>query len=77
MYHLVTIDYLGLGPVTVRQAMMAKILQDNGKVVYISTNWPLTIEEMADTQVQHSIHSFKETTEECLNAKLNCNKLEE
>ncbi len=58
--------------------MTAKmIFQHNSEVVYRSTYQPFTIEEEADGQLQLNIYSFKETTEECVGAKLTHNKLEE
>ncbi len=59
MYHPGAIDYpdalicLGkyLGPAIDVNTMTAKILQHNDKVVYRSTYWTLTIEEMVDPQV--------------------------
>ncbi len=48
--------------------MTAKILWYNDEVAYISMYWPLTIEEVADPQVQYDMCSFE--VEECLGAKL-------
>ncbi len=64
MYRPGTIDYPDeplrlwkyLGPaIDVGLAMTAKILQHNGKVVYLSMYQPLTIEEQADSTVQRDM----------------------
>ncbi len=85
MYHLGTIDYveplrLGryLGPaINVGPAMPAKILQQNGEVVYCSTYHPLTVEEWADPSVQQNMITFNKTAEKHLGNKLTRAKLEE
>ncbi len=86
MYRPGTIEYpneplhLGryLGPtIDVGPAMTAKILQQNGEVVYRSTYRPLTVEERADSSVQQSMALFDETAEERLGDKLTHAKLEE
>ncbi len=50
--------------------MTAKILQQNGEAVYLSTYHPLTVEERADPSVQQSMITFNETTEERLGTSL-------
>ncbi len=57
--------------------MTAKILQQNGEVVYHSTYCPLTVEEWADSSVQQSMVTFDQTAEECLGDKLTPAELEE
>ncbi len=57
--------------------MTAKILQHNGKVVYPSTYWALTIEEQAKDTVQQDMVTFRETAEERLGVKFTHAKLEE
>ncbi len=57
--------------------MTAKILQQNGEVVYCSMYSPLTVEEWADPSVQQSMIMFNKTAEECLRNKLTRAKLEE
>ncbi len=52
-YHGPAID---VGP-----AMTAKILQQNGEVVYRSTYCPLTVEEQADPSVQQNMITFNES----------------
>ncbi len=86
MNHPGTIDYpdepLHLGrylspAIDVGPAMTAKILQQNGEVVYRSTYRPLTIEERADPSVQQSMITFNKTAEERLGDKLTCAKFVE
>ncbi len=86
MYRPGTIEYpdeplrLGryLGPaINVGPAMTAKILQQNGEVVYHSTYRPLTVEEQADSSVQQSMATFDQTAEERLGDKLTRAELEE
>ncbi len=86
MYCPGTIDYPDeplhirkyLGPaIDVGPAMTAKILQQNGNVVYRSTYQPLTFEEQADSTVQQDKATFIETTEERLGFRLTRAKLEE
>ncbi len=57
--------------------MIAKILKYNGEIIYRSKYQPLIIEENADPHVQYNMHSFKQTNEECLGAKLTCGELKE
>ncbi len=67
-----------LGPaIDVGPAMTAKILQQNGEVVYCSTYCPKTVEEWADPTLQQSMAMFSDTAEERLGAKLTHTKLEE
>ena len=86
MYCPGTIDYpneplhLGkyLGPaIKVGPAMTTKIFQHNGKVVYRSTYWVLTLEEQVNPTVQQDMVTFRENAEECLGAKFTHAKLEE
>ncbi len=86
MYHLDTIDYpdeplcLGkyLGPaIDVGPAMTAKILQHNGKVVYLSMYHPLIVEDWADPTVQQRLVTFSETAEGHLGARVAGTELEE
>ncbi len=86
MYRPGTIDYpdepLCLGryldpAIDVGTAMTAKILQQNGEVVYCSTHHPLRVEEQADPSVQQSMITFNKTAEERLGNKFTCSKLEE
>ncbi len=60
-----------------RAAMITKILQHNGEVVYRSRYWPLTVEEQANATLQQDMATFREITEECLGAKCTHAKLEE
>ncbi len=57
--------------------MTAKILQQNGEVVYRSTYRPLTVEEQADPSVQQSMVTFDQIAEERLGDKLTRTELEE
>ncbi len=56
--------------IDVGPTMTAKILQNNGKVVYWSTYWPLTVQERANNTVQQDMVTIRETTEESLGARL-------
>ncbi len=50
--------------------MTAKILQQNGEVVYRSTYHPLMVVEWADPFMQQNMIMFNETPEERLGDKL-------
>ncbi len=86
MCHPGTVDYpdeslhLGkyLGPtIDVGLAITAKLLQNNGEVLYQGTYELLTIEEWGDHTVSQDMVTFKETIEEHLGAKFACHELEE
>ncbi len=72
MYNPDTVEYpdktLHLGN-HLGSAIDAEILKYNDKEVYRSMYWPLTLEDMADIQLQLDMQSFKEATKEGLRAK--------
>ncbi len=68
--------YLGQ-TINVGPAMTAKILQQNGEVVYHSTYSPLTIENQANPSVQQSMATFDQIAEDFLGDNLTRAEFEE